>query len=384
MTCSIHVRNMTLSVPTFVQADRRAGGWGSLLWRAAVNPPRREFVTLLSDLDFEVRAGQRVAILGRNGAGKSTLLRVLNKVYVPTRGSVSVTGSCQALLNISVGFNGDATLRENIYLRGTAMGMSPAMLRREMPSILEFASLEEKAGHRLRTLSTGQRLRLGFAIATSVQHDIMLMDEWLGAGDAEFLDRARERMRSRVFGSEVVMLASHSVPLLREVCTRGIVLEAGRVVFHGDIEPALTAYHRLMADRRSALDLAPASSAAEQRAAGVYGFVEKLELAPGCLRVQGWFANTDGEIPSSLAAELLGTARLADRLDSVRRPDVMRHLGLPQEYCGFAAEFLLPPEAPLAEVARQLVILGGEGARPGTPLKLAGPVRELLERAAAQ
>ncbi len=384
MTCSINVRNLSLSVPTFVQGDRRAGGWGSMLWRAAVNPPRREFVTLLSDIDFEVRAGQRVAILGRNGAGKSTLLRVLNKVYAPTRGSVDVTGSCQALLNISIGFNGDATLRENIYLRGTAMGMPPSVLRRETPSILEFAALEDKAGHRLRTLSAGQRLRLGFAIATSVQHDIMLMDEWLGAGDAEFLDRARERMRSRVFGSEVVMLASHSVPLLREVCNRGIVLEEGRVIFHGDIQPALQAYHRLMSERRDALSVDPTPSEAGARAAGVYGFVEKMELVPGRLRVQGWFANTEGEIPSSLAAEVLGTARLADQFDSVRRPDVMRHLGLPEEHCGFAAEFVLPPEALPADIARQLVILGGDGDRPDTPLKLAAPVRELLERTAAQ
>jgi ABC-type polysaccharide/polyol phosphate transport system ATPase subunit len=383
MSASITVRDLSLSVPTYVQGDRRAGGWGSLLWRAAMNPPKREFVTLLSDIDFDVQAGQRVAILGRNGAGKSTLLRVLNKVYTPTRGSVEVRGACQALLNISIGFNGDATLRENIYLRGTAMGMHPSVLRRETPAILEFAGLDDKAGHRLRTLSAGQRLRLGFAIATSVQQDIMLMDEWLGAGDAEFLDRARERMRSRVFGSEIVMLASHSIPLLREVCTRGIVLEAGRIVFHGDIQPALQAYHRLMAERRDALSVDPTPAEEANRAAGVYGFVEQLELVPGCLRVRGWFANTDGDIPSSLAAEVLGTAQLADRLDSIRRPDVMRHLGLAADHCGFAAEFLLPSGAATSEVARQLVLLAGEGSRPDTPLKLATAVRETLERTAA-
>jgi ABC-type polysaccharide/polyol phosphate transport system ATPase subunit len=383
MPASISVRNLSLSVPTYVQGDRRAGGWASLLWRAAVSPPRREFVTLLEDIDFDVRSGERVAILGRNGAGKSTLLRVLNKVYAPTRGSLHVSGACQALLNISLGFNGDATLRENIYLRGTAMGMLPSALRRETGAILEFAALEDKAGHRLRTLSAGQRLRLGFAIATSVQQDIMLMDEWLGAGDAEFLDRARERMRSRVFGSEIVMLASHSIPLLRDICTRGIVLEAGRVVFHGDIQPALQAYHRLMAERRELQSVDPTPAEEASRAAGVYGFVEQLEIEPGRLRVRGWFADTDGDIPSSLAAEVLGTAQLADRLDSVRRPDVTRHLGLHEDHCGFAAEFVLADGVDPGQVARELVILGGNGDRPETPLKLAASVRQFLERVAA-
>jgi ABC-type polysaccharide/polyol phosphate transport system ATPase subunit len=379
MPASIHVRDVHLSVPTYVQDGGNVGGWGSLLWRAAFNPPRREYVTLLSDIDFDVRAGDRLAILGRNGAGKSTLLRVLNKVYAPSRGSVEVHGSCQALLNISIGFNGDATLRENIYLRGTAMGMTPRLLRRETPAILDFAGLEDKAGHRLRTLSAGQRLRLGFAIATAIQHDIMLMDEWLGAGDAQFLERAADRMRGRVFGSEIIVLASHSIPLLRDLCTRGIVLEAGKIIFHGDIQPALQAYHALIAEGREQQAPAPASG----QGASVYGYVEHLEFSPGRLRVRGWFANTDGDVPSAIAAEVLGTARQASRMETVRRADVMRHLGLVTDCCGFAAEFDLPADADPGRIAAGLAILGGEGDRPETPLKLASPVSELLARMAS-
>jgi lipopolysaccharide transport system ATP-binding protein len=387
MTAAIAVRGLTLSVPTYVQAERGVGGWGSLLWRAAFDPPRREFVTLLQDIDFDVSAGQRVAILGRNGAGKSTLLRVLNRVYAPTRGSVRVDGSCQSLLNISIGFNGDATLRENIYLRGTAMGMPARLLRRETDAILSFAALEDKAGHRLRTLSSGQRLRLGFAIATAVQHDVMLMDEWLGAGDAEFLEKARERMRGRVAGSQIVVLASHSVALLRDVCTRGIVLDAGRMVFHGDITPALQAYHALLAEARTATDAASPVAGVDagigSRAADIYGYVEDLEFDGRRLRVRGWFANTDGGVPTGLAAEMLGSARAADRLDVLARPDVMRHMGLPTDRCGFAAEFTLPDGADVPRVARRLAILGCEGPGPGTPLKFSAPVHDNLSRLGA-
>ena len=210
MSVLIRAEGLSLDVPTFMQREREAGGWMSLFLGAAFDPPRRQLVRLLDGLDFEVREGDRLAILGRNGAGKSTLLRVLNRVYQPTTGRLTVQGSCQALLNMSLGFNGEATVRDNIYLRGTAMGLNAMFLRQQVPSILEFSGLEEKVNHRLRTLSSGQKMRLGFAISTTVQHDIMLMDEWVGAGDADFMRKARERLQSRVGGSKIVVLASHS------------------------------------------------------------------------------------------------------------------------------------------------------------------------------
>src|SRR5690606_24054577 len=182
-------------------------------------------VRLLDDINFELREGDRLAILGRNGSGKSTLLRVLNRVYQPTSGELTVKGSCQALLNISLGFSGEATVRENIFLRGIAMGLKAAHRRPRVDSILEFSGLQRKFNHRLRTLSSGQKMRLGFAISTSVQHDIILVDEWVGAGDAEFMAKAKERMQSRVGGSKIVVLASHRTGLLRDICNRGIVIE---------------------------------------------------------------------------------------------------------------------------------------------------------------
>ena len=115
MTARIHARGLTLDVPLYQQPARQADGWGALFLGAALDPPRRRLVRLLEDIDFSLEEGDRLAILGRNGAGKSTLLRVLNRVYQPTRGSLDVSGSCQALLNMGLGFNGEATVMENIF-----------------------------------------------------------------------------------------------------------------------------------------------------------------------------------------------------------------------------------------------------------------------------
>jgi lipopolysaccharide transport system ATP-binding protein len=250
MSAFIRADNLTLDVPIFLQRERSGSGWKDLFLGAAFDPPSRQLTRLLEDISFEIGEGDRLAILGRNGAGKSTLLRVLNRVYQPSSGRLHVSGSCQALLNMGLGFNNEATVRENIYLRGVAMGLKSGFLATRVDSIVEFAGLQDKVNHRLRTLSSGQRMRLGFAISTSVQHDIMLLDEWVGTGDAEFMARAKGRMQDRVGGSKIVVLASHSIGMLRDICNRGIVLEHGRVVHAGDIESALEAYHRLMAKLR--------------------------------------------------------------------------------------------------------------------------------------
>lgn len=242
MTARIEAHKLGLDVPIYLQSSRDASHWARSLVKAAVDKPRRENRTLLHDISFRLGAGDRLAIIGRNGAGKSTLLRLLAGAFAPTRGSVEMIGSCQSLLNISLGFNGEATVRENIYLRGAAMGIRGAQLRTLVDPILEFAGLDDKRGHRLKTLSAGQRLRLGFAVATSVQHDIMLMDEWIGAGDAEFISKARSRLIGRVDSSSIVVLASHSASLLKQTCNLGIVLDQGVTTFFGSVDEALAVY----------------------------------------------------------------------------------------------------------------------------------------------
>ncbi len=357
MGARIRVDRLCLDVPAFLQREREPTGWAGLLFGAAFDPPRRQLLRLLDDLSFEVREGDRLAILGRNGAGKSTLLRVLNGVYQPTRGRLEVEGSCQALLNISLGFNGEATVRENIYLRGIAMGLAGKFLRGQISQILEFSGLEEKASHRLRTLSSGQKMRLGFAISTSVQQDIMLMDEWVGAGDADFMRKARERMQDRVGGSKIVVLASHSTGLLRDICNRGIVLERGKLVHAGDITDALKYYHDLLARLRDGKEInldVPASSGAQ-----IFGAVEEIVVESDACIIRGWFVDTEGVVPNELVLHVNGGRHVAQAIERMRRPDVMRHFGLASDDCGFRAVVPIPGIERLSDLAHDLQVLGG-------------------------
>ncbi len=378
MSAHIRVRNLQLEVPAFMQRDRDSTGWLSTFLGAAFDPPRRQVVRLLDNVSFDIKEGDRLAILGRNGAGKSTLLRVLNGVYRPTRGSLEVSGTCQALLNLSLGFNNEATVRENILLRGVAMGLPSSFLRTQIGPILHFAGLEQKASHRLRTLSSGQRMRLGFAISTSVQHDIMLMDEWVGAGDQEFMTKAKERMRDRIGGSKIVVLASHSVGLLRDICNKGIVLERGRLLFAGDITSALHRYHTLISDAR---ELAAVGNEDEDEVtAQVYGTIEAIEhLGDGRFLVKGWMVDTDGGVPGSLSLEVQGHRHLADTFEQINRSDVASHLGLIDSRCGFHAVFSIAGVSGPGDLGSDLRVLGGSAPGVGdAALRLAKVVMDAV------
>lgn len=242
MAVRISARDLTLQVPNFVQKTPKPSSWVREIAAEAFIRTRREYRTILDGLDFEFGEGDRIGLMGRNGAGKTTLLRVLSGAFEPTRGVLEVVGSRQALLNIGLGFNPNATVRENIYLRATAMGRGLTETTALIEPILEFAGLGSVAQDRLLTLSSGQRMRLGFAISTSVQNDIMLMDEWLGAGDASFIDKAHSRLSDRVNGCKIMVLASHNFKMLRRTCSLGMVLEGGKQAFFGPIEEAIDAY----------------------------------------------------------------------------------------------------------------------------------------------
>lgn len=380
----ISLRNVSLQVPTFVQKERNARGWASMLLGAAFDPPRRELRTLLKDLTFDVREGERLAILGRNGAGKSTLLRVMNQVFVPTRGEVVTSGSRQALLNMSLGFNGEATVRENIFLRGTAMGLQSRDLRDMIDPIVEFAGLANKLNHRLRTLSAGQKMRLGFAISTSVQHDIILMDEWVGAGDADFMRRAKERMQGRMSGSKIVVLASHSLGLLRDVCNRAIVLDRGRLVFNGSITDGLAHYQALMArpevvpTEDDALDEGGAAPAMTS------GAVERVALQDGLLRVEGWALRDFSAVPRLLGVELQGVRHVVEAIEWLPRKDVQEHFGLLDPRCGFRVEVPAAGLDSLAALGGRLAVSGGDSeAELGNAFRLAPQVNRALDENAS-
>jgi lipopolysaccharide transport system ATP-binding protein len=366
---SIRLDRLALEVPIYLQRERESRSWLGVMLGAAFDPPRRELRTLLRDIAFEAKEGDRIALLGLNGAGKSTLLRVLNGVYAPSSGNIEVCGSRQALLNISLGFNNEATVRENIFLRGNAMGMKSALIRELIEPILEFAGLQEKASHRLRTLSSGQRMRLGFAISTAVQHDIMLMDEWVGAGDAEFMAKAKERMQSRVAGSKIVVLASHSLGLLSDVCNRGLVLDGGRLVFDGPIDAGLKAYHdvvvRVQAEKGGAAEHLQTT-----------GTVESVALEAGVLMIKGWALQGFIAMPPILAIDIGQDRHLIENFARCPRPDVQRHFGLHDPICGFEASLRVPGLESLAQLGGLPAVYGGaQVSRLDGPLRISSVVK---------
>lgn len=379
MSALIKLDHVSLSIPLFLQQERAASNWASVFLGALLDPPRRRLAHVLHDVSFEARDGDRIALLGQNGAGKSTLLKVLNGIYVPTSGSMVMRGQRQSLLNMSLGFNPEASVRENIFLRGTAIGLETDYLREQIEPILDFAGLEEKDNHRLRTLSAGQRMRLGFSISTSVRQDILLMDEWVGASDANFMAKAKDRLIDHAKGSRIVMLATHTVGLLRDICNKGLVMDGGRMVFFGELEEALKTYQRILAGQwaSSADPRANSDGPAEEK---IYGYVDKIWLAGGKMHLKGWMASVEGEHPRHLAVEVAGVGHAVAKLQRQNRPDVMQRFGLADAACGFVASLAMPGIESMDQLGEDFRVLAGEeSARVTTLLRLAPSVEMQLQ-----
>jgi lipopolysaccharide transport system ATP-binding protein len=191
---------------------------------------KHSIVTALDSLNFRFEEGTRVGLLGHNGSGKTTLLRVLSGVYAPVRGQLKVTGSIASLLDVSMGLDPDATGFENIYLRGILDGLKPAKIRSKIDEIADFSELGDYLNLPVRTYSSGMMLRLAFAISTSIEADIIIMDEWLSVGDAAFSAKAAIRLESLVGKASILVVASHDPSLIQRICNRKITMEHGRII----------------------------------------------------------------------------------------------------------------------------------------------------------
>lgn len=199
-------------------------------------------VKALHNIDLAIREGDRVGLIGLNGAGKTTLLRTLAGVYKPSSGTLRRSGRVAPLFDIGLGLDMEATGYENIYLKGLLLGMSRQEIRQKLDDIAEFTELGEYLGMPVRTYSSGMLLRLAFAVCTSVQPEIILMDEWIGVGDSHFLKKATARLRQFVNQSSILVLASHSDALIREVCSKCLLMNQGHVVAYGDAGDVLHQY----------------------------------------------------------------------------------------------------------------------------------------------
>lgn len=201
-------------------------------------------VKALDDVSFELKNGDRLALIGHNGAGKSTLLRVLAQIYEPTSGFMHAEGHIFPLFNLMLGFDMESTGYENIIMRGMLLGLSRGEIEEKMESIAEFTGLGHYLFAPIRTYSSGMQLRLAFAVTVSIQPEILLMDEIIGTGDAEFMNKAQKKLNELLEQSNIVVLASHSEENLKKLCNRALVLENGKASYFENLDEAFDVYHK--------------------------------------------------------------------------------------------------------------------------------------------
>lgn len=237
----IGAQNLVVEFPLYNNAHRSLKSavlhatTGGRLARSAGD---RVAVRALDNLNFEIKAGDRVGLVGHNGSGKTTLLRVLAGAYEPVSGALEVRGRIASLLDISLGMDHDATGYENIFLRGIMMGLTPREIRQKTDEIADFTELGEYLDMPVRTYSSGMQLRLAFAVSTSVEADVLIMDEWLSVGDADFNLKASQRLARIVEKAAILVIASHSPELVAKVCNRAFRLEHGKIVEEFNPQPA--------------------------------------------------------------------------------------------------------------------------------------------------
>jgi ABC-type polysaccharide/polyol phosphate transport system ATPase subunit len=249
---SIDVKNVTINFQIYGSSRRslrttllaRTGG----LIRREGRHGGRVVVRALENVSFTLKDGDRLALIGHNGAGKSTLLRTLAGVYTPDSGSIRTIGRISPLFAAAPGMDVDDTGFENVKTCCMLLGMGPGEIERKLPDIVEFCELGEYLDLPVRTYSAGMLTRLCFAIATAIDPDILLLDEGLAAGDARFASRAEARMNQLIQRSRILVLASHSPPMIDAFCNRALLLEQGHILADGPVGDVSAQYHRRNAE----------------------------------------------------------------------------------------------------------------------------------------
>lgn len=217
-------------------------------WKRLLHPRQKQRQASASDfwalqnVDFDIKAGEAVGLIGRNGSGKSTLLKILSRITEPTLGEAFVHGRVASLLEVGTGFHPELTGRENIYLNGTILGMRHHEIRRKFDEIVDFADVEEFLDTPVKRYSSGMRVRLAFAVAAQLESDILLIDEVLAVGDQTFQQKCLGRMKEVTTEGRTVVFVSHTMTAVTALCSRAILLDHGRVSYEGPIGEAVARY----------------------------------------------------------------------------------------------------------------------------------------------
>jgi len=203
-----------------------------------------KFVWALDDISFDVHQGDVLGIIGRNGAGKSTLLKILSNVTAPTKGNIKIKGRIASLLEVGTGFHPDLTGRENIYLNGAILGMSKKEIKSKFDEIVAFSGVDKYIDTPVKRYSSGMYVRLAFSVAAHLEPEILIVDEVLAVGDAEFQRKCLGKMKEVSQNGRTVIFVSHNLVAVKSLCTKGIVLEQGKLVFNGTADEAVEHYMR--------------------------------------------------------------------------------------------------------------------------------------------
>jgi lipopolysaccharide transport system ATP-binding protein len=244
MTTQVEVTDVSVDFPLYHGNARslKKTVFSTVTGRMGADTKMRVVVQALRDVSFRLGSGDRLGLIGGNGAGKTTLLRTLAGIYEPVVGRIRVEGSLNALLDPNLGMNPDLTGRENIMLRGLYNGLGRPQIRRLEEDVRDFAELGEFIELPVRIYSSGMVVRLGFALATAIRPQVLLMDEWFLAGDSGFMERARTRLEDMVRRAEILVLSTHMTNVVMDWCTRVIWLDQGRVRADGDAADIVAAY----------------------------------------------------------------------------------------------------------------------------------------------
>jgi len=222
--------------------DVLAGAFTAPLRRARRRPRRVEGIWALDDVSFELRRGEVLGLIGANGAGKSTLLKVLSRITAPTEGQVVIRGRVGSLLEVGTGFHPELTGRENVYLNGAILGMRKAEIDRRFDEIVDFSGIARFLDTPVKRYSSGMQVRLAFSVAAHLEPEILLVDEVLAVGDAEFQRKCLGKMHDVTRQGRTVVFVSHNLAAVRSLCSRALLLEKGRLLFDGETDEAIERY----------------------------------------------------------------------------------------------------------------------------------------------
>ena len=240
----IETRNASVDFPIFDAKTRslKKAVLGMVGGNIASDERKVPVIQALHDIDITIEEGDRVALVGHNGAGKSTLLRLLSGIYEPTRGTTTIRGRVAPVFDLGVGMDPEISGLENIIVRGLFLGMTRKQMEQRIDDIADFTELGDFLRMPLRTYSTGMRIRLALGVVTSIDPEILILDEGIGAVDAAFLEKSKKRLSELVDRAGLLVFASHSDEFLRDLCDTAIWKEHGRIREQGEIEGVLRAY----------------------------------------------------------------------------------------------------------------------------------------------